>query len=550
MTAACARCQAPLAANVLEGLCPRCLLLPALERIEDAATTASAGFTAPGVAELARLFPQLEILELLGQGGMGAVYRARQIKLDRLVALKVLPPAVANDPGFAERFAREARALARLNHPHIVAVHDFGEVQGLYYLVMEFVDGVNLRQALSAGKLEPGQALKLVAELCAALQYAHEEGVVHRDVKPENVLLDRKGRVKVADFGLAKLVGPTQSAGRLTASRQAMGTPHYMAPEQWEKPLEVDHRADIYSLGVVFYELLTGELPLGRFPPPSQKAGVDARLDPVVLRAMEKQPEQRYQKMSELKTAVEGAGQEIAEGPSEGFRYGRKLRIATKVALVVVLVLTWFLLQTEKLVVNGFFDFAVAVASGGLLWIFLTAIVFALLVFAHLSSKEWDQAGAGGQANADESPDSVPALTAEERELRRLLSKEDGLSYYLSVHPDIDNTLLATARKQCRAAPDDRILAVLDFSDGEGTAALLFGGAALYWRNAEETPHPGPGSLSYAELSGRRIINHGDVVYLGNDQFLCPQPDDSGIDNEALATALYKVGHVMAPRPA
>src|SRR5215470_16487340 len=128
MTAVCARCRAPLAADVLEGLCPRCLLLPALERIEDAATSAPAGFTAPGVAELARLFPQLEILELLGQGGMGAVYRARQIKLDRLVALKVLPPAVANDPGFAERFTREARALARLNHPHIVGVHDFGEV--------------------------------------------------------------------------------------------------------------------------------------------------------------------------------------------------------------------------------------------------------------------------------------------------------------------------------------------------------------------------------------------------------------------------------------
>src|SRR5947209_7961316 len=148
MTAVCARCEAVLAPNTLEGLCPRCLLLQAmhLERIKET-TTPPPGFKAPAVAELAPLFPQLEILELLGQGGMGAVYKARQIKLDRLVALKVLPPGSTNDLTFAERFLREARALARLNHPSITAVHDFGDVNGLYYLIMEFVEGVNLRQA-------------------------------------------------------------------------------------------------------------------------------------------------------------------------------------------------------------------------------------------------------------------------------------------------------------------------------------------------------------------------------------------------------------------
>src|SRR5262249_51554644 len=154
-----------------------------------APTTAHTPFAAPSPEELAPLFPQLEILELLGHGGMGAVYKARQVKLRRLVALKILPPAMALSPGFAERLTREARALARLNHPHIVTVHDFGDVNGLYYLVMEYVEGVDLRKALKGGKLAPRRALPLVAELCETLQYAHEMGVVHRDIKPENVLL-------------------------------------------------------------------------------------------------------------------------------------------------------------------------------------------------------------------------------------------------------------------------------------------------------------------------------------------------------------------------
>ena len=151
---------------------------------------------------------------------------------------------------------------------------------------MEFVDGVNLRQMLQSAKLSPAEALKIVPRICDALQYAHEEGVVHRDIKPENILIDKRGRLKIADFGLAKLLGPSAADFKLTATHQVMGTLHYMAPEQMERPLAVDHRADIYSLGVVFYEMLTGELPLGRFAPPSQKATIDVRLDDVVLRAL------------------------------------------------------------------------------------------------------------------------------------------------------------------------------------------------------------------------------------------------------------------------
>jgi serine/threonine protein kinase/capsular polysaccharide biosynthesis protein len=278
-----------------------------------AASPTASGFMPPPVTEIAKLFPQLEVLEFIGKGGMGAVYKARQPSLDRLVALKILPPAAAGDPGFAERFNREARALARLNHPNIVAVHDFGKAGTLHYLVMEYVDGGNLRQVEHAGRLTPDQALAIVPQICEALQFAHNEGIVHRDIKPENILMDKKGRVKITDFGIAKMLGGTTEETRLTGVRDIVGTPHYMAPEQIEKPQSVDHRADIYSLGVVFYEMLTGELPLGKFVAPSRKVLVDVRLDEVVLQALEKEPGMRYQQASQVKTAVETISK--SEGP-------------------------------------------------------------------------------------------------------------------------------------------------------------------------------------------------------------------------------------------
>ena len=307
-TPICPNCRKPLPPDTPMGLCPECLMksgLPTSPEPPPAGDPGAARFVPPPVGEIARLFPQLEIISFLGQGGMGAVYKARQPALDRLVALKILPPAVAGDPGFAERFNREARALARLNHPNIVAVYDFGKAGELHYLLMEFVDGSNLREVEQVARLSPEQALAIVPQICEALQFAHNEGVVHRDVKPENILLDKKGRVKMADFGIAKIVGTPTSQVRLTGAKDVMGTPHYMAPEQVEKPQTVDHRADIYSLGVVFYEMLTGELPLGKFAPPSRKVQVDVRLDEVVLHTLEKEPERRYQQASQVKTDVE-----------------------------------------------------------------------------------------------------------------------------------------------------------------------------------------------------------------------------------------------------
>jgi predicted Ser/Thr protein kinase len=302
----CPHCGVTLPTGALEGLCPACLLKQGATPDTGSAPEAVL-FQPPTVEEVARLFPQLEILAFIGKGGMGAVYRAKQPALDRLVALKILPPQAATSPGFSERFNREARALAKLSHPNIVAIYDFGQLSALPYFVMEFVDGLNLRQLERAGKLSPREALEIVPQICAALQFAHDEGIVHRDIKPENILLDKKGRVKIADFGIAKLLGQEPEIA-LTETRGVLGTPQYMAPEQVEKPQAVDHRADIFSLGVVFYEMLTGELPLGRFAPPSSRmAGVkvDVRLDDVVLRALEKEPERRYQQASQVKTAVE-----------------------------------------------------------------------------------------------------------------------------------------------------------------------------------------------------------------------------------------------------
>ena len=307
----CPQCGAVLPPAAPAGLCPRCLMALNL-KTETAFSGESPAVQPPLPPEqIAPHFPQLEIIECLGRGGMGVVYKARQKTLNRFVALKLLAPERVSDPKFAERFAREAQALAALNHPNIVTIHDFGQAGGFYFLLMEFVDGVNLRHLLRTRKFTPEEALAIVPTLCDALQFAHERGIVHRDIKPENILLDKSGRVKVADFGIAKMLGNgSGDAGGAVgsadnATQNALGTPGYIAPEQQSDPRRVDSRADIYSLGVVFYEMLTGELPGRKIEPPSHKVQIDVRLDEIVLRALEQRPELRYQQASVLKTQVE-----------------------------------------------------------------------------------------------------------------------------------------------------------------------------------------------------------------------------------------------------
>ncbi len=264
---------------------------------------------------LAPHFTHLEILECLGRGGMGVVYKARQRSLNRLVALKLLAPERSLDPEFAARFQKEAQALASLNHPHIVSIHDFGQAGGFYYLLMEFVDGANLRQLLDSKRFTPEQALSIVPPICEALQCAHQRGIVHRDIKPENLLIDREGIVKIADFGIAKIVAPdsisaadsrhgTESQGTQAGPTKILGTPDYAAPEQLEASSDLDHRADIFSLGVVLYELLTGERPTQRIEAPSKRSRVDIRVDEVVLKALEANPELRFATAAEFRDEV------------------------------------------------------------------------------------------------------------------------------------------------------------------------------------------------------------------------------------------------------
>ncbi len=309
----CPECGALLTPGAAEGLCPRCLMRGAAAPSEPAPLTNA---QPPAIVDVAAAFPQFEVVEMIGHGGMGAVFKVRQAKLNRFAALKLLPQSLATDSAFADRFEREAQLLAKLSHPNIVAVYDYGQAGEFFFLLMEHVDGVNLRQAMGARRFTPAQALGIVPKICEALQYAHDEGVLHRDIKPENILLDGKGRVKLVDFGIAKLVADGSEETRHVSSTRApstgltqagalLGTPSYMAPEQRDTPGDIDHRADIYSLGVVFYELLTGELPIGKFAPPSAISAADPRVDAIVQQALEKERDRRQHCASEVKTQVE-----------------------------------------------------------------------------------------------------------------------------------------------------------------------------------------------------------------------------------------------------
>jgi len=261
----------------------------------------------PSAEELQALLPQYEITALLGRGGMGAVYKGRQIALDRPVAIKILSNLLDEaDASFAERFKNEARAMGRIMHPGVVAVFDFGETaDGLLYIVMEFVEGTDVSRMLARQKQLPAEhALAITAHVLDALAYAHARGIIHRDIKPANIMVGYDGVVKVADFGLAKMSQDGHSG--LTQSGTAMGTLHYMAPESLMLGTLVDHRADIYAVGVMLYQMLTGKLPQGMFELPSlQIPGLDPRYDGIIATALRDDRELRYQSASEMRQELD-----------------------------------------------------------------------------------------------------------------------------------------------------------------------------------------------------------------------------------------------------
>lgn len=268
---------------------------------ESALAEGVRGGEPPSVASLKRLFPGFEVELLLGRGGMGAVYRARQLSLDRIVAIKLLPFELGVQEEFAERFRREAKALARLAHPNIVAAHDYGQANdGHFYLVMEYVEGEDLSARLRRGKVPAREAVRIVAQVCDALAFAHAQGVVHRDIKPSNILISTSGAVKVTDFGIARWADDTAGTSS-TQTAELLGTPGYVAPEQMRPGATVDARADLFSLGVMLYELVTGELPQAVLRPLSRIDSAAGFLDPVIRRALQPAPSDRYPTVTELR---------------------------------------------------------------------------------------------------------------------------------------------------------------------------------------------------------------------------------------------------------
>ena len=297
----------------------------------DQSPAGGAGLLPPDLAG----HPRYRVLEWLGGGGMGTVFKARHLLMDRLVALKVINPGLVNRPAMVEWFRTEVRAAARLSHPNIVTAYDADQAGSTHFLVMEYVQGVNLRQLLrEQGRLSVDQACDYARQTAAGLQHALEQGTVHRDIKPHNLMLTEQGRIKILDFGLSRFVSETNlpevdapwpegdaatGMGGATSGYRAMGTPDYLAPEEARDAKQADIRADVYSLGCTLYHLLSGQVPFPAettrekirchveqtaIPLTDLRPEVPAKLSQVVARMMAKDPADRYQTPAEVALAL------------------------------------------------------------------------------------------------------------------------------------------------------------------------------------------------------------------------------------------------------
>jgi serine/threonine protein kinase/Tol biopolymer transport system component len=303
-----------------------------------------------------RTIGKYQVVAELGRGGMAVVYKAWQSSLDRYVALKTLPPYFQHDPQFLARFQREAKAAARLNHPSIVTIYDVGEQAGVHYIAMEYLEGGSLQDRLATSTRDLREAQRILDQVAGALDYAHSRGLIHRDVKPANILFTADGRAKVTDFGIARASDGTQ----LTRTGVVMGTPEYMAPEQAEGG-SVDHRTDLYALGVVLYQMLTGRAPfqgttphatlhavIYEAPPPPRQInpGLSPAVEAVLLKALAKEPAQRFQRGAEMVAAFRAAvaGTELRRPPVAPPRRSPLVWLMAGLAAVLVLALGLLLL--------------------------------------------------------------------------------------------------------------------------------------------------------------------------------------------------------------
>ena len=331
----CDVCGEPLKGTGIDGTCQSCLLVQPLTALWDPREP-------PSAEEVAGALPRFKIQDVLGRGALGIVYRATDTNLERTVAIKVMA-ANPDNPEFAHRFAREASAMATLNHPHIVTVHDYGTAGTLHFLVMEWMEGGTLEEEMGdRRKLAVPRAVEVIGQVCEALEYAHSHGVVHRDVKPSNILLDREGTAKLSDFGLVKgLLQEEFAEIALTRTDMAVGTPLYMAPEQMEGSANVDHRADIYSVAAVLYEMLTGETAKGRYKPVSGFADVPRSFNAPVDRALHASPDERHERIADFHADV--VASQIA--PQRRAR----LVVRTVVYVLLAAVGAWALLEWKTL---------------------------------------------------------------------------------------------------------------------------------------------------------------------------------------------------------
>ena len=258
----------------------------------------NSSFTPPELDEIAALLPQFEILSFIAKGGMGAVYLAKQKSLDREVAIKILPRSFGEDEAFRSSFEAEAKSMAKLNHPNLIGIYDFGQIDGMLYIVMEMVHGSSLYHASYGKTIDQAEAGRIICEICRGLDNAHQQGILHRDIKPANILLDDQLSPKIGDFGLARPIGDHESD-------TAYGTPGYTAPEVVHNPSAVDESTDLYSVGAMLYELLTSKLPEKPYMPAATLVGCDTRFDDIVRKAMNGDPILRFRTAQSMVEAIE-----------------------------------------------------------------------------------------------------------------------------------------------------------------------------------------------------------------------------------------------------
>ena len=347
----CGTCGNSIAADAPSGLCPTCLLRTAIEH-------GSSQALAPLLPKL-RYFGDYELLEEIARGGMGVVYRARQVSLDRTVALKMMRPGLLSTEPEIRRFLSEARTAASLRHPHIVAIHEAGEFDGLHYFSMDFVEGPNLAAIVRDGPLAPAEAARYLQILAETVQFAHTKGILHRDLKPSNVLVDSAGRPSITDFGLARRIESNEgNEGNetLTGSGAVIGTPAYMAPEQASgEGGQITAASDVYSLGAILYELLTGQPPFRAAsqleivrmvletepqPPRLLNPVVDAQIEAICLRCLAKDPARRFRSAGELANDLK---RYLAGEPVHSRARRNAWPVVAAGLLLVVIVVAWLM---------------------------------------------------------------------------------------------------------------------------------------------------------------------------------------------------------------